>query len=140
MRVSTRGEYGLRAVLVLAGKEKQGSMPLREIAARENISEQYLEHLFRELRISGLVVSRRGSRGGYTLSREPSEITVGQVLRTLEGSLTPMECVDGGGTCIHGDDCKTQLLWKKLKNAMDEVLDSTTLADLLSMANVSDKE
>ncbi len=140
MRVSTRGEYGLRAVLVLAGQDRQQAMPLREIAARENISEQYLEHLFRALRLSGLVVSHRGSRGGYTLSRHPSDITVGQVLRTLEGSLTPMECVDGKQVCAHGDRCATRLLWKKLKDATDSVVDSTTLADLLSMADANDKE
>lgn len=135
MLISTRGEYGLRAMLVLARKFKEGPCPLREIAQEEHISEQYLEQLFRDLRNNDLVVSFRGAKGGYVLSRPPSEIWIGQVLRVLEGSLAPMQCVleeEPLDRCKHSSGCPTKILWVKLKDAMDEVLNSTTLADLLT--------
>lgn len=135
MLISTRGEYGLRSMLVLAGKYKDGPYPLREIAEQEHISEQYLEQLFRDLRKNGLVVSFRGARGGYVLARPPSEISIGEVLLVLEGSLAPMQCVheeEAAERCKHSSGCPTKVIWKKLKNAMDDVLNFTTLEDLLT--------
>lgn len=136
MLISTRGEYGLRAMLVLAEEYTAGPLPLRQIAAREQLSEHYLEHLFRDLRANGLVNSFRGAKGGYILSRPPSEVTAGDVLWALEGSLAPMQCVAGEGKeeCGHKDACATRLVWQKLKTAMDEVLDNMTLADILARA------
>jgi len=135
MRISTRGEYGLRAMLVLADNYKEGPYPLREIAESEQISEQYLEQLFRELRKNNLVISYRGAKGGYVLARPPAEISIGQVLAILEGPLAPMQCVADGEAkdiCVHSSGCPTKVLWKKLKTAIDTVLDTTTLADLLT--------
>ena len=110
-------------------------MPLREIAEKEQLSEQYLEQLFRELKKGELVVSHRGARGGYVLARPPEEINVAQVLTVLEGSLAPMQCVVDGephDACQHSGGCPTRTIWKKLKKAMDDVLTGTTLADLLT--------
>jgi len=136
MRVSTRGEYGLRAMLVLAANYAEGPYPLREIAEIEHISEQYLELLFRDLKKNNLVLSYRGARGGYVLARAPAEISVGEVLTALEGPLVPMQCVgeDEADMCRHSDNCPTKEMWRKLKDAMDTVLDTTTLADLLVQA------
>lgn len=136
MLISTRGEYGLRAMMVLAEEYSGGPLPLRVIADREHLSEQYLEHLFRDLRTNGLVESFRGAKGGYKLAKSPEEITVGNVLWALEGTLAPMECVAGEREtqCKHRDGCSTKFVWEKLKAAMDEVLDTTTLADILTQA------
>lgn len=136
MLISTRGEYGLRAMMVLAAEYSGGPLPLRIIAEKEHLSEQYLEHLFRDLRANGLVESFRGAKGGYKLAKYPEEITVGNVLWALEGSLAPMECVAGEKEvlCRHKDGCPTKFVWEKLKSAMDEVLDTTTLADILTQA------
>lgn len=136
MLISTRGEYGLRSMLVLADNYSKGPYALREIAESEHISEQYLEQLFRDLRKNDLVVSFRGARGGYTLSRPPSEISVGEVLAVLEGPLAPMQCVAEGedsDRCMHSRGCPTKIIWQKLKDAMDNVLDTTTLTDLLQL-------
>jgi Rrf2 family protein len=124
-------------MLVLAASYQEGPKPLREIAENEQLSEQYLEQLFRELRKSELVTSHRGARGGYVLSRAPGEISVAQVLTVLEGPLGPMQCVVDGEphTCRHSNKCPTKVIWKKLKMAMDHVLEGTTLEDLLTEAD-----
>lgn len=137
MRISTRGEYGLRAMLVLAERYQEGQVPLREIAEIEQISEQYLEQLFRDLRKDELVDSFRGARGGYVLSRPPAEISVNQVLTSLEGPVAPMQCVAEGDMeerCKHMGRCPTRTVWEKLKIAMNTVLDDTTLAELISIS------
>lgn len=138
MRISTRGEYGLRAMLVLAEKYQDGPCPLREIAEIEQISEQYLEQLFRDLRKHGLVQSYRGAKGGYVLARPPAEISANQVLTALEGPVAPMQCVaDGnqGEKCQHKGSCPTRVVWERLKNAINAVLDETTLENLISNAS-----
>lgn len=137
MRISTRGEYGLRAMLVLAERYQEGPCPLREIAEAEQISEQYLEQLFRDLRKNALVNSYRGAKGGYVLASQPSDISVNQVLTALEGPIVPMECVAEDNLmedCKHMGNCPTRTMWEKLKHAMNAVLDDTTLADLISSA------
>ncbi|MFN2363905.1 MAG: Rrf2 family transcriptional regulator, partial [Halarsenatibacteraceae bacterium] len=93
MKISTRGRYGLRAMIDLAINEEGEAIPLRVIAEREDISEQYLEQLFANLRKSGLVKSVRGAHGGYLLNREPENITAGDVFRVLEGPVSPVDCV-----------------------------------------------
>lgn len=137
MRISTRGEYGLRAMLVLAERYQEGQVPLREIAEVEQISEQYLEQLFRDLRKDNLVESFRGAKGGYVLARAPVEISVNQVLTAMEGPVAPMQCVAEGDVeerCKHMGRCPTRTVWEKLKNAMNTVLDETTLADLIHVS------
>ncbi|MTI93965.1 MAG: Rrf2 family transcriptional regulator [Firmicutes bacterium] len=139
MRFSTRGEYGLRAMLVLADNYQQEPKPLREIAQAEAISEQYLEQLFRELKRAGLVDSRRGARGGYVLSAPPEQISMDRVIQALEGPIGPMECVtEAGEDLCAREHCATRILWQKLKSAMEAVLSGTTLADLLGEAKRSE--
>jgi len=116
------------------GKE---TTPLNEIADRQDISQAYLEQLMASLRKSGLVQSIRGAQGGYRLTKSPDKITIGEVLRSLEGPLVPVDCVDKmGAGCEKMEGCYTIIVWEKLRDAIDEVLDSLTLKDLMEQ-NVS---
>ncbi len=143
MKISTRGRYGLRAMIDLAENQNSGPIPLREISERQNISEQYLEQLFSGLRRSGLVKSIRGAHGGYMLNHPPDEIIVGDILRVLEGPIAPAECVmDSQGPCENQGDCVAHGLWEKIRDSVNDLLDSMTLNDLKkeSMANHNNKE
>lgn len=131
MKISTQGRYGLRALVDLAENENEGATPLREISKRQKISERYLEQLFAKLRKAGLVKSVRGAHGGYMLNRDPEEITVGDVIRTLEGSIAPVECTKTGeGICEMMPQCATHEVWMKIKDRINEIVDSITLEDL----------
>ncbi len=135
MKLTTRGHYGLIAMVYLALKYNQGPIPLRTIASVEQISEQYLEQLFLELRKGKLITSVRGAKGGYKLAREPAEITVGEVIRVLEGPIMPVECLDEDKNihvCDKTADCLTKMVWIKLKDSIDELLDSITLEEILN--------
>jgi len=133
MRLSAKVEYGVRALVILALEFKGGPVPIREIARRENISYQFLEQIFLPLRRAGLIKSVRGAKGGYMLASHPQEIRVGDILRILEGPIAPVECVawDSSHKCEHTDSCLTKGLWEKLRDRMSEVLDETTLADVI---------
>lgn len=130
MKVSTKGRYGLRLMTDLAVYHEQGLVPLKEIAARQDISEKYLEQIMMQLNRSGLVRSVRGAQGGYMLAKAPEDITVGTVLRVLEGSLCPVDCVDETGSCPRTARCATIGVWLRLKEAVESVVDHTTLSDL----------
>ncbi|MEA5059533.1 MAG: Rrf2 family transcriptional regulator [Clostridia bacterium] len=131
MKLSTRGRYGLKAMVDLAVNYGGGMVSTATLAAMQGISDAYLEQLIAALRKAGLVNSVRGAQGGYSLARPPDQINVNEVLRVLEGSTTVMECV---GTeraeCGNACSCSARPLWLKLQNRIDEVLDSTTLADM----------
>lgn len=116
----------------LAMAHGQGPVPLKVVAAKQSISENYLEQLMGMLRKAGLVNGIRGARGGYELALAPEDIRVGDVIRALEGPISPISCVDqnGASDCERLETCPTRGLWKKLRDSMTEVLDSTTLADL----------
>ena len=129
MMISTRGRYALRVMVELAEKNTSEFIPLKEIAQDQQISEKYLEQIINPLTKSGLVKSFRGAQGGYTLTNPPSETTVGEVLRVLEGSLSPVDCVDHPN-CANSDHCVSLSIWKKMKEALDEVVDGITLADM----------
>lgn len=134
MRLSTKGRYGLRAMLALARLDGLGPIPLKEVAEIENLSEAYLEQLVSELRKAGLVQSVRGSQGGYLLAKDPSTITTGDIIRILEGPIGPVQCVvevPGTEICDCADSCVERLLWKRLRDSMVQVLDGITLADLV---------
>ena len=132
MKVSTRGRYGLRALVELARNKGAGAIPLREIAEKQDISEQYLEQLFSKLRKANLVESVRGAKGGYLLGDEPENISVREVIVALEGPIAPVECViEDSEMCNHVDDCVTKVLWDKLKGCINDMLSSITLKDLL---------
>ncbi|MGI5839055.1 MAG: RrF2 family transcriptional regulator [bacterium] len=134
MRLSTKGRYGVTAMFDLAMQYGEGPIPLKEIAARQGLSEHYLEQLAAPLRRAGLVRSVRGAQGGYLLARRPEEITVGDIIRVLEGPIAPADCVsvDSGYEryCDRADNCVTRDIWRKLRDSINSVLDSFTLADL----------
>lgn len=136
MKLSTKGRYGIRAMFDLAMRHGTGPIPLRSIAERQEISEHYLEQLIASLRKAGLVKSVRGAHGGYMLIKEPKEITVGEVIRTLEGPIAPTDCVSDecDHSCQNTDDCVTRIIWERLKESIDEVLDDITLDDLCQQA------
>lgn len=133
MKVSTRGEYGVRAMVALAHHYGEGPLSIAEIARQSNVPAAYLEQLIAPLRRAELVTSRRGARGGYVLARDPSAIRVGDVYRVMEGPVAPMECVSEeltDQTCPLIDGCETRPIWLKVRDSIVEALDSTTLADL----------
>lgn len=133
MKISTRGRYGLRAMVDLAVNESSGATPLREISERQKISEQYLEQLFASLRKAGIVKSIRGAHGGYLLNNTPEEITVKDIITALEGPVAPVDCVLSDNVkdeCNSSDGCVTYNLWVKVKKNIDDLLDSVTLAEL----------
>lgn len=136
MKISTKGRYGLRLMLELALHYEKGNIPLKEISQSQEISDKYLEQIINQLNKSGLVKSTRGSQGGYILSRKPEEIYIGEILRVLEGSLSPVVCTeDNGKTCSRSPDCLTFSLWSELKDAIESVVDNKTLMDLISNKN-----
>lgn len=132
MKLSTRGRYGLRAMIDMAQNQDKSPMATRTIAAREGLSERYLEQLMVPLKRAGLVKSVRGSQGGYILARDPRDITAGDVIRVLEGPIAPVDCVSEASpeACTRSDYCVTRTLWTKVRDSIAEVLDSYTLADL----------
>ena len=129
MIVSTKGRYALRVMIDLAEHIDEGYIPLQTIAKRQGISEKYLEQIINPLTKSGLVKSFRGAQGGYMLTNPPEATTVGEILRVLEGSLSPVDCVDHPN-CANSDHCVSLSIWKKMKVALDEVVDNITLADM----------
>lgn len=133
MRLSTKGRYGLMAMFQLAQEYGNGPIPLRIIAEKQNLSDSYLEQLFATLRKDGLINSVRGAQGGYLLSDEPSQITVGTILRSLEGDLSPADCAgEDSIECIKEDSCATKLVLIRIKDSIDEVIDSITLKDMIT--------
>src|SRR6056297_2965241 len=134
MRVSTKGRYGLRAMVDLAEHEEGKAIPIREISERQNISEQYLEQLFATLRKSGLVKSVRGAHGGYMLNHEPEDISVADILTTLEGPIAPVDCVVEEDFCNYVDKCVIHGLWEEFAEAINSVIDNMSLADLKEKA------
>ncbi|ABB16045.1 RrF2 family transcriptional regulator [Carboxydothermus hydrogenoformans] len=136
MRLSTRGHYGLKAIYDLALHYGEGPVPISEIARRQMISEPYLEQLFSVLRKAGLIKSVRGAQGGYLLNRLPEEITVGEVVRVLEGPIAPVECVSENvkEACDQADACISRVVWAKVRDALNKVLDSITLKDMIEEA------
>lgn len=132
MRISTKGEYGLRALVDLAQHVGEGPIPSATIAARQQIPENYLSQLLLTMRKAGLIKSVRGPQGGHLLARPAPTINLGEVLTALEGPMLPMECVEPGFTdCCMLEMCTIREVWRDLKAATDDVLYSTTLADLL---------
>ena len=132
MQISTKGRYALRLMLDLAVHNTGELVKIKDIAAREDISEKYLEQIISSLKKAGYVKSLRGAQGGYMLAREPKTYTVGTILRLTEGSMAPVDCVDEElGSCSRMDDCATAVVWKKLNDAISDVIDNITLADLV---------
>jgi Rrf2 family protein len=138
MRISTRGRYALRAMIDLA-QHGQGRPVLRqETAERQEVSADYLAQLFGRLQSAGLVEGVKGPGGGYQLARDAAKITSGDVIRAVEGQVAAVHCTlpapNGESPCSRADRCPAQLLWQRLSEAMNDVLDSVTLQDLADQA------
>lgn len=133
MKLSTKGRYGLKAMFELALHDGKGPIPLRNIADSQNISEHYLEQLIAVLKKDDLVNSVRGAQGGYMLSKTPNKITVGEILRALEGEIAPSDCVldTDENNCTREEYCVTKTVWVKIRNSINDVIDSITLADMV---------
>ena len=131
MKLSTKGRYGVKAMVELAINYGGAPLSIKTISKRQNISEYYLEQLFSPLRKAKLITSIRGAQGGYVLSREPKDITVAEIMYVLDGPIEIAECIDGV-SCDNLDCCATRLLWAKIKNSIDDVMKSVTLQDIVN--------
>jgi len=131
MKLSTKARYGVRAMFSLALNYGKGAVPLKAVAEQQEISEKYLEHLMGSLRSAGLVRSVRGTHGGYILAKSPFQIKLDEVVRVLEGPIVSVECVDDPSLCRRVRFCVTRDIWGQVKEAMEAVLESTTLQDLV---------
>ncbi|MCH5262129.1 MAG: RrF2 family transcriptional regulator [Lachnospiraceae bacterium] len=132
MKISTKGRYALRLMLDLALNNTGEPVRIKDIAARQEISDKYLEQIISTLNKAGFVKSIRGPQGGYRLSKEPEKYTVGMILRLTEGSLAPVPCLDDEvNHCERQDGCVTLRLWQMLNNAISDIVDKVTLADLM---------
>lgn len=131
MKISTKGRYAVRVMLDLALHNTGEYIKVKQIAARQEISEKYLEQIISVLNKAGYVKSARGAQGGYRIAGEPKNYTVGMVLRLTEGSLCPVACLeDEVNECARCDTCETLGVWKELNDAINNVVDNVTIADL----------
>ena len=134
VKISTRGRYALRLMLDLALHDTGEYISLRDISARQEISVKYLEQIVTVLGRAGLVRSVRGPQGGYRLSKAPADYTAGEILRTIEGSLAPVACLDDSpNACARAGECATLVLWERLSRAINETVDGMTLTDLVEI-------
>ena len=132
MKISTKGRYALRLMLDLAVYNTGEPVSLKDIARRQEISEKYLEQIISLLNKAGFVRSIRGAQGGYMLTRDPAEYTVGSILRLTEGDLAPVSCVGAESTdCGRKDSCVTARIWEMINEAVNGVVDHVTLADMV---------
>ena len=132
MRISTRGRYALRAMVDLTQHTDEEPILRRDIAERQNISADYVAQLFRGLRAAGLVKGVKGPGGGYTLARDPTTISAGDIIRAVEGPIAVTDCVtpDGEFDCCQVEKCATREVWQRVSQAMEQVLDEITLDNL----------
>lgn len=137
MWISTRAQYGLRALIEI-GRHQGEPVPLRDVSRRQGISLHYLEQLVASLRRAGFVKSVRGAKGGYQLARAPQDITAYEVVVVMEGSIAPVACVEEDHECTSAQVCGTQDLWKRVDDALRDVLGSSTLRDLIQEAEVNE--
>jgi len=130
MRFSTKTRYGARAMAELAAAYDQGAVSVKDIARNQCVSAKYLEQIMASLKAAGLVEAARGMHGGYQLSRPPETVCLGEVFRALEGAPAPVACVEKPGSCPMEDVCPTRETWAEVKEAVEGVLERTTLRDL----------
>lgn len=133
MKLSTKGRYGLRALVDLAVHSENGTVSIQSIANRQNISVSYLEQLVGKMRRAGLVTSMRGAAGGYRLAKSPSEISVGDVLRALEGDLRAVNCPgnDANPSCEAAPKCVTKYVWKRVNDSISQAVDTIMIEELV---------
>lgn len=130
MKLSTKGRYGVKAMVDLAINYGEAPVSIKTISKRQNISEYYLEQLFSPLRKAKLIRSIRGAKGGYVLNKAPKEIRVSDIMYILEGPIEIADCIDGVA-CNNVECCATRMLWKRIKESIDEVMEGVTLQDIV---------
>ena len=131
MMISTKGRYALRVLVDMAEHQGEGYIPLKEIAARQEISEKYLESIVKELVKARVLEGLRGKGGGYRMVGSPDQYTAGEIIRLMEGSLAPVACLEkGGAPCPRAAQCRTLSLWQGLNDLVNDYLDRFTIADL----------
>ena len=133
MRLSTQARYGTRAMLDLAVNYQKGCTTIKDVSNRQDVSARYLENLMMPLRASGLVRTERGKSGGYILGKDPSEITLGEVVRMLDGTFTIVPCIKDPKLCHRAPNCVTRRIWGRLQEAITHILDGLTLEDMINM-------
>lgn len=142
MKLSTKGRYGLRALIDLAVYSENETVSIASIASRQNISESYLEQLIAKLRKAGMVTSVRGAGGGYKLAKPAEEISVGDILRALEGNLDPVECpgLKEESACDGSEFCVTKYVWQQINDSINQTVDRISLSRLVEESrNVGNK-
>lgn len=132
MKLSTKGRYGLKAMFELSLTHSKGPVSIKVIAKRQNIPEQYLEQIFSKLKKAKLIKSVRGAQGGYLLSKRASDITVYDILVVLEGPVSISDCLINEDSCENSNACVTKLVWAKMKDAIEDVMKSITLCDMVN--------
>lgn len=131
MKISTKGQYALQMMLDLAINDTGEYITIKSIAHRQNLSEKYLEQIINMLSRANYVKSIRGAKGGYRLANPPKEYTIGMILRTIEGSLSPVNCIEELEDCDHTESCLLCDVWKQINTAISDVIDNITLEDLV---------
>ncbi len=133
MKLSTKGRYGLRAMIDLADYSEEMPQSIANIAARQSISDSYLEQLMAKLKKAGLIESIRGAQGGYVLAKPSESISVGDILRALEGDLSPVKCagIKGEFECAESGSCVTRNVWKRIDDSIQNAVDSILLSELV---------
>ena len=131
LRLSTKCQYGVRAMFEIATGYNSGPVTIREISEKQDVSVAYLEQILNQLRKAGIIRSVKGPGGGYVLDRKPDDISIGTILRELEGPVAITSCLDPKEGCIRIEGCVTHLLWKSLGEKIEAFLDNMTLQDLI---------
>ena len=132
MKISTKGRYGLRVMLDLAVYGNEKFVSLTDVANRQDVSLKYLESIISSLKNAGLVKSTRGKSGGYRLTKTPAEYTVGEILKSAEGNLSPVSCLGEGASCPHAGECLSLPVWEGLDKVIDNYLENITLEQVIN--------
>lgn len=133
MKISTKGRYAVRLMLDIAEHSNGGNISIKDVAKRQDISLKYLEQIVNVLCKKGYLKSQRGSQGGYKMTRSPEEYTVGDILRVTEGGMAPVACLEEEeNSCPRAGSCPTLKFWSGLYSAVNDYMDSTTIADLMA--------
>ena len=135
MLISAKGRYALRCMLDISLNGSDENVKLKDIAERQDIPIKYLEQIISTLNKAGFVKSERGPNGGYRLSKPPENYTVGMIIKLIEGDTAPVSCLADESDCERSDRCVSMILWKKLNDAVNSVLDGTTLADMMDWSS-----
>jgi Rrf2 family protein len=134
MKISTKGRYGTRAMIDIAENYGKGPVSLRQLTERQCLSLKYMEQIIPLLKSAGLIRSARGAHGGYVLARKPGEISLRDIVEALEGSWSLVDCLDDPNLCDRTKECGAYDVWNDIQAAMYQILDSTTLADMLALS------